>query len=208
MMKRKVFLTSLVMGALLLGACGNDNDTALRNDDNAELRGVTYNNPDNFKGANNYPDRFRADNNFNVENQENRLNVNRTTNEKNRQPNNTYNTQNNNENRMRVADRAAAKIAEIREVDRANVIVTDDNAYVAVNLEDNTNKRISKEVERKITDLVKSTDRDIDNVYISLNPDFYNRTTTYANDIRAGRPIEGFFDEFGELVRRVFPTKR
>jgi Sporulation lipoprotein YhcN/YlaJ (Spore_YhcN_YlaJ) len=57
-------------------------------------------------------------------------------------------------------------------------------------------------------DVVKSTDQNIDNVYVSVNLDFYERTTSYANDIRNGRPIAGFFDEFNTLVRRIFPTQR
>ena len=40
---------------------------------------------------------------------------------------------NNNHNRMAVADKAAEKIVSMREVDQANVIVTDNNAYVVLN---------------------------------------------------------------------------
>lgn len=114
----------------------------------------------------------------------------------------------NNRNRMEVADRAADKIAQMREVDRANVILTDNNAYVAVKLTDNANKKLTADVEKKISDVVKATNRNVDHVYVSVNPDFYKRTTSYAEDIRNGRPVQGFFDEFGELVRRVFPTER
>ena len=116
--------------------------------------------------------------------------------------------QNGNNNHMRVADQAAKKIADLKEVDRANVIVTDNNAYVAVHTGNDINDRVAKDVEDKISRIVKSTDRDIENVYVSQDPDFFNRLTTYTNDIQRGRPIEGFFDEFGEMVRRVFPTNR
>jgi len=111
-------------------------------------------------------------------------------------------------NRMDVADRAAEKIAQMREVDRANVIVTDNNAYVAVKLADNAGNNLTADIEKKISDMVKATNRGINHVYVSVNPDFYKRTASYAEDIRDGRPVEGFFNEFGELVRRVFPTER
>ena len=79
---------------------------------------------------------------------------------------------------------------------------------MAAQLSNNAGSRLAKDVEKRISDMVKSTDRDIDQVYVSINPDFYQRTTSYANDIRNGRPVAGFFDEFNILVRRIFPTVR
>ena len=123
---------------------------------------------------------------------------------------NTNNNRNkqNNESRISVADRAADKITAMREVDQANVFVSENNAYVAAQLENNTDKRQTKEIEKRISDIVKATDRDIDLVYVSVNPDFYNRTSSYANDIRNGRPVAGFAEEFNTLIKRVFPTNR
>jgi YhcN/YlaJ family sporulation lipoprotein len=106
---------------------------------------------------------------------------------------------------MRVADKAADKIVSLKEVDSANVIVTDDNAYVAARLVNN-NDKLTRDIEGKIADKVKSVDHSINDVYVSVNPDFYDRMTTYSNDIRNGYPVEGFFDEFTDTVRRVFPT--
>ena len=118
------------------------------------------------------------------------------------------NNNRNNDNRIEVAERAADKITALREVDTANVFVTENNAYVAAQLADNAGDELTTDLEKKIADMVKSTDRDIDNVYVSVNPDFYNRTTSYANDIRNGRPVAGFFDEFRTLIQRIFPTER
>lgn len=109
-----------------------------------------------------------------------------------------------NEPNMRVADKVADRITTMKEVDSANVLVTDKNAYVAAKLAPNQN--LTKELERKISKRVKSTDRDIDNVYVSVNADFFDRTTTYTEDIRQGRPVAGFFEEFTESVRRLFPN--
>lgn len=122
--------------------------------------------------------------------------------------NNINNVRDNNDNRMRVADDAAKKVADMKEVDTANVIVTENNAYVAVNLSSTSRTEDTASIERKISQKVKSTDRDIDNVYVSENPDFYNRMDTYASDIRNGRPISGFFNEFTETIRRVFPKAK
>ena len=122
--------------------------------------------------------------------------------------NNITNVRNNNDYRMSVADDAAKKVADLKEVDTANVIVTENNAYVAVKLAPTSRNEVTTSIEHKISQRVKSTDRDIDNVYVSENPDFYDRMTTYSSDIRNGRPISGFFNEFTETIRRVFPKAK
>lgn len=114
---------------------------------------------------------------------------------------------NNNDNRskMRVADQAADKVSDLPEVDTANVIVTENNAYVAAKLDNSTRSGLTNDIENKISKAVKSVDHDIDRVYVSVNPDFYDRMNTYASDIRNGRPVSGFFNQFNEMIRRVFP---
>lgn len=113
----------------------------------------------------------------------------------------------NGESRMEVARDAADKVNELDEVDSATVIVTDRNAYVAVvmNNHDNAADEVPKELEDKIAEKVREAEADIDKVYVSLNPDFVERMTGYGKRINEGEPIEGFFDEFGEAVRNVFP---
>ena len=95
-------------------------------------------------------------------------NVNRDVN-KYKKSNTIENTNvNNNDYRMRVADKAAKRIVDMPEVDQANVIVTDNNAYVAAKLANNAGDRLEKNVEKKISDVVKSTDRNIHHVYVSV----------------------------------------
>ena len=228
-MKWKTLMVTATLSTLLLAGCGTDNanDTAMRNQDNT-LRNVNYN-PNNNNGYPNQNNNYgypngndnvinRADRNNNGINIDDRNNnrdhiTNRNNNDGinvNNQNNNrmNVNNRNDNQNRMAVADKAAEKIVSMREIDQANVIVTDNNAYVAAKLANHNGNRLEKDIENKISDVVKSTDQNIDNVYVSVNPDFYERTTSYANDIRNGRPIAGFFDEFNTLVRRIFPTER
>jgi spore cortex protein len=228
-MKWKPILTAITLSSMLLAACGT-NDTAM-NDRNARngndnLTNVNYRNntyQDDLRtndrgllniGGNQSWDgqRIQGDRtngNNNLANRADQMNISDQNYQANYiEPQNNGIQNGNNNNRMRVADEAAKKIADLKEVDRANVIVTDNNAYVAVNTENNSSERVAKDIEEKISRIVKSTDRDIDNVYVSQDPDFFNRMTTYSNDIRNGRPIEGFFDEFGNTVRRIFPTER
>ncbi len=114
----------------------------------------------------------------------------------------------NNDSKMRVADKAQDKIENMQEVRHANVIVTENNAYVAVVLEDNTKGDVREDLEKKISDQVKSTDKEIRNVFVSSNPDFVDRMGDYGDKIQKGEPVKGLVEEFTEMVQRVFPSGR
>lgn len=126
---------------------------------------------------------------------------------------------NGDENRIDVAEDAADQVEALDEVKRATVLVTNRNAYVAVVMNDDTENaegtedtdgtdEVPKALEDKIAEKVRAAASDIDNVYVSLNPDFVERMHDYGQRINEGEPIEGFFDEFGEAVRNVFPDAR
>ena len=107
------------------------------------------------------------------------------------------------ENRLEVADEAADHIVKMEEVESANVIVTNRNAYVAVVLHEGVEG--TKQLEDKIAEEARAANKDFNNVYVSMNPDFVQQTTDYGKKIRAGEPVEGFFEEFSDTVKRVFP---
>ncbi|MFP3511501.1 YhcN/YlaJ family sporulation lipoprotein [Peribacillus sp. SIMBA_075] len=131
---------------------------------------------------------------------DNTLNVN----DRNRDNDYNYNADHN--NKMRVADEIANRLEDMEGVDGASVIITDNNAYVAVNL--TNDKNLTNDLENKIVDQVKKHDKDIDDVYVSANPDFVKSMKEYVNDIQNGKPIGGLSDEFGDMVRRVFPDAK
>ncbi|MDO6849707.1 YhcN/YlaJ family sporulation lipoprotein [Priestia megaterium] len=114
----------------------------------------------------------------------------------------------NNQTRLKVADEAADRIAKLDEVDNANVIVTNRNAYVAVVLKNEANGEVTDPLKKKISDQVRATDRDIRNVYVSSDPDFVNRMEGYGNRINEDATRNGLFEDFTETVRRVFPNTR
>jgi YhcN/YlaJ family sporulation lipoprotein len=104
----------------------------------------------------------------------------------------------------------ADKIAAMPGIDAAFVMTTDHNAYVAVK-EDNASKpgasaALTNSTKDKIADQVKAMSPSVENVYVSANADFLGRMEGYANDVRAGHPIQGFLSEFNALVERIFPA--
>lgn len=115
-----------------------------------------------------------------------------------------------------VSKEAAERITEeMDDIDRAYVLTTDNTAYVGANLDTKGNQEASEsgaeltdDVKDKIADIVRSVDSSIDNVYVTTNPDFMDLADRYANDMEAGNPVEGFFNQIGNMIDRVFPDGR
>ncbi len=189
----KPFIYAGLVSVVLAGCGTSNNNDRFTNDDNRPL-GVRYNPTDNRDGTNNV-------------NNDGTVNDNRMDGFGTNVNNDTANN-NNNDRNIDLADDVADKVVGLKEVDDASVLVTNRNAYVAVKLSGQGNKEMTKDVQKKIADKVRNTNHNFDNVYISENPDFYDRMRGYGNDIRNGRPVGGFFDEFTDTVQRVFPNAR
>ena len=172
---KRIALVSVALTALVLSACGvnNDgsNDTAVQNRDITKPTRV--NNP-----GNNLTDGSRANENTNNNNRH-EANNNLTN----------INNVNNDTQRMKVADQIEDKIVSMNEVDQSNVTIKNNNAYVAAQLKNNNND-LSKDVAQRIADQAKSIDHDIENVYISVNPDvsvtpdLSDRMNDFSEDIQ------------------------
>jgi spore cortex protein len=87
------------------------------------------------------------------------------------------------------------------------VLVTGKHAYVAV-VVNTPEGPLSRELEEQIAQQVRATDQNIQNVYVSTNPEFVDRINRYVTDVRQGHPVTGFFQEFTEIVKRIFPKSR
>lgn len=179
-MKKAILVTSMaVMLSSFLGACNmNNNDRDMGEEARDNLTDVNYNN--------------RADRDRDMD-----MDMNMGTD--NQFDENT---------RMDVADEAADKVTDLKEVEDATVIVTENNAYVAAQLGGGEGDKLSKETEKKIADAVRNTDPEINDVFVSTNPDFIDRMQGYTDEIEKGNPVSGFVKEFNETIRRIFPTNR
>lgn len=189
-------------------------------------------------------------------------NITDKVNDRNRHSNNR--SSNNRQDKYDVSKEAADRIVdEIAEIDRAYVLTTKNNAYVAAQLDEsktNPNDHISKndrnnssagmnvrnvndrnvknrtvndgdsnarrsdnhmanrrdteghdvtdDVKNKAADIVQDIDKDIDNVYVSTSPDFFDLAGNYVTDMDEGKPVRGFFDQIGNTIERIFPQNK
>ncbi|MDY0407792.1 YhcN/YlaJ family sporulation lipoprotein [Virgibacillus soli] len=215
-MKRKVISLAAV-ATIALAGCNANNDGATNNkgtNNGAEPTRYHQNANDNVIDRNMERTGYRGNDRFNGSNRYNDDNYN-TRDVRNDNRGNV-----NNNTRYDVAKEAADRIVrDVPEIDRAYVLTTNNNAYVAAQLDTNDNRdgvkdknnngdKLTDSVKRKVSDIVKSVDNRIDNVYVSTNPDFYNLTNNYVDDMDQGRPVRGFFDQFGNMIERLFPQNR
>ncbi len=201
MLKYKI-VASVALALLVTGCNANDNASDNHNNRgenvglNAPPTTETPNSPLNVNKVN-----YGRNNDFNTDNARNNNGM---------QTNNVRNVGNRtfDDNAFELSDDMANRVARLKEVRSANVLLTGNTVYVAAVLNDDEGGRVSRKVENKIADTVRSVDKSVDRVYVSTNPDFVDRINRYSNDVANGRPVNGFGQEFGELVNRVFPNAR
>ncbi|WP_018132444.1 YhcN/YlaJ family sporulation lipoprotein [Effusibacillus pohliae] len=109
---------------------------------------------------------------------------------------------------MREAQNIANSLVGKHNISRANVFVTDRTAYVVVNIPNLAHGALTDQIKNDVANTVRQVDPSIDRVFVSADPDVFERFQGYSNDIRAGRPVAGIYDRFAELVRRVWPQAR
>ncbi|WP_213371584.1 YhcN/YlaJ family sporulation lipoprotein [Mesobacillus boroniphilus] len=164
-------------------------------------------------------------------------------------------------NRLQLADRAERQVEQMAEVDDARVIISENNAYVAVRLaggnNDNygnadvnnaldgngrtfaENGRVDQDdnragndgiidgkgdagngnrqnvgtdrntvsrngLESEIEQKVRQAHRGIDNVYVSVDNNAFDRMGTFADDIRNNRNRDGMFEDFRDTMNNFF----
>jgi spore cortex protein len=103
---------------------------------------------------------------------------------------------------IRVSQLAEQYVQKLEEVERANVIYSNNNAYVAI--KPNQYNSLSEVLNQKIADQVRKADNKIHKVYVSVNPDFYTTMTSYAHDIRSGRDKVSLYRDFSNTVMNFF----
>lgn len=205
---KKTILGVAAAALIVASGCGAENEEGQQGTTNQNIEPVRYqNHPDGLDQNRNYTLQRDME-----EPQRTDINTQNINNTNNRADNGDSNQ---NADEYDVANEAADIIEKkINVIDNAYVITTDNNAYVAAELDTDNGERnnngdnLTDEVKEQIAAIVKSVDHDIDNVYVSTNPDFMDLANNYSNDIDNGEPVEGFFEEFGTMIERIFPQSK
>ncbi|GGH61533.1 YhcN/YlaJ family sporulation lipoprotein [Paenibacillus silvae] len=71
---------------------------------------------------------------------------------------------------------------------------------------DSSDDNTPEEIKGKISAKIKQFAPNVENVYVSANPDFVGQVENYAADLRNGKPVSGMIDTFQSMVERIFPT--
>ncbi|MBF8982459.1 YhcN/YlaJ family sporulation lipoprotein [Lutibacter sp. B2] len=92
-------------------------------------------------------------------------------------------------------------IITLKEVDAANVLLGENNAYVAVKLNENLGTAQQQTVRDRIVQKVKDMDGKIKNVSVSMDENVMTKVKGYQNEIKGGQTIDRFMNDIKSLFR-------
>lgn len=103
------------------------------------------------------------------------------------------------------ADNIVNEVVRLEEVRSATVVISDNLALVGVDLSPDIEGEMTTETKRKIEDVVRRTDREIDRVSVSADPEIFDSIENIVRETGRGRPLSGFGREIEDIVRRITP---
>jgi spore cortex protein len=105
-----------------------------------------------------------------------------------------------------MTDRMANKIMKLYEIERAYVYTKGSDAYAAVVLENRLENHLDDDTQRKVEEVVKSVNNNIQNVYVTNDHELVQDLKTYRRQVHNGEPVENLGDQIGERVSKLFPN--
>lgn len=92
---------------------------------------------------------------------------------------------------------------ELDGVDHLYMMRMGQTVYVAADIQEDSFDVDEKE--QAVSQVIKEKLPEVETVRLTTNPDFLDLANRYREDIDAGKPVEGFFKETGEMIDRIFP---
>lgn len=115
------------------------------------------------------------------------------------------NNQNDDNNTSRRIENEINKINGVRD---SVVLLRDDSAVIAVDLDNNTNNnRNNNQINSRIRSIVRDMANNIDDVRVTTDRNIRTRLSTIVDDIGTGRPIREFANELDDLFRDIMPIR-
>lgn len=104
------------------------------------------------------------------------------------------------------ANKIAKNITALNEVNKANVLITENEAVVGVNLRGNTQGTMTNDLRQKIEKIVKQENKSIDKISITTDPNLVTRINTMTTNIGNGNIVDNFAEEVKDLIRKITPN--
>lgn len=104
------------------------------------------------------------------------------------------------------ANALAKKISQMNDINSATVVLSNNNAWVGIDLKANVENKMSNETKNEVTRIVKEAEPNINTVYVTADADTVTRLRNITRDIAAGKPVSGFINELNEIGRRIMPS--
>lgn len=105
------------------------------------------------------------------------------------------------------SEEIARAVEQIQGVDRATVVVTGNTAYCGISMDRNARNANERDIKRDVAQMVRTTGKDINTVYVSTEAGFMDRLRNVGNGLRNGRPVDAFTTELNEMVQRLTPNR-
>ncbi len=106
----------------------------------------------------------------------------------------------------REAEMLAEKIEDLDEINSATVVLSNNTAWVGVDMKADTEDEVTENIKEEVSSIVKAEKDDITNVHVTADADTVTRLENIARDIADGKPVSGFVKELEEIGRRVTPS--
>ncbi|MFU0800857.1 MAG: YhcN/YlaJ family sporulation lipoprotein [Xylanivirga thermophila] len=129
----------------------------------------------------------------------------RVTTPKTTTPKTTPKATTDNKSYMDRANKIADKVASLKEIESSTCVITGNTAMVGVQFNKQYKGKTTDDIKDQVDKVVKNTDKKIDRVVVSADPDVVKRLEDMLTDIGKGKPISGFAKEMNELLNRIQP---
>jgi spore cortex protein len=114
-----------------------------------------------------------------------------------------------------VSQRMADALVTMEGIHTAHVLVSGNQAFVAVTLRDGSGMEIRQQTDQGeavsrsmkgfISDKIRTMDPDIRHVYVTDQTEYVRRFETIRTGMQEGRPVQGLLRELSESVTRIIP---
>lgn len=103
------------------------------------------------------------------------------------------------------AEQLADEATKVNGVKKAVVVISQNMAYVGIDLKPQISNKETEAVKEAVADRVENADKSITRTYVTSDVGLVTRIRRVAKDVAKGRPISGFADELREIGSRIAP---